>query len=369
MVTLTLDTRKSNKYPDIFLLKKLRKMILRREMRMFFFLGFLAIGSQTAAAQNEFSGWTAAKPQNLPAAKIEKNENALPSFSTRTVADVTKNLSLREETPETSAENYKTEIKNNKYDFRRAPAPGKHAFDLKNKPDHSSENLPFRTPSGEFDFKQTANDEPPDAPVKGEGFNWRGAFTQSFVFLGVQHGYAVLGQSKTRRSLKGKFWKDYVDSVKSLGGWDDGGRFFTNYVAHPMQGSLNGFIYVQNSPQARREQFSMSGRYWKTRMKAMLWTTAWSTQFEIGPISQASIGNVGEGGKQTWEDIVTTPTLGTAMLITEDAIDRYIIKAIERRTDNYYIMIFSRMLLNPTRIFANLLRLKLPWHRDRPREY
>ncbi len=200
----------------------------------------------------------------------------------------------------------------------------------------------------------------------GRGFNYRAAFTQSLLFLAVQHTYATT-QPKTREALKhGAFWKDYAQSVKNLRGWDDGGRFFTNYLAHPMQGAFTGHVYVQNSPQALREQFSMSPKYWQTRLKALLWTTAWSTQFEIGPISQASIGNVGLKGKQTWEDIIVTPTAGTAMLIGEDAIDRYIIKAIERGNSNFYVKVFARMLLNPTRNFSNLLRFREPWYRDRP---
>ncbi len=203
-----------------------------------------------------------------------------------------------------------------------------------------------------------------NAPPK-EGFQWRSAIQQSLFFLAVQHGYAFT-QSKTREALKGKFFKDYAKSVKSLKGWDDGGKFFTNYLAHPMQGSFTGFIYVQNDPKAKRLQFGKSGDYWRSRLKAFAWTTIWSTQFEIGPISQASIGNIGLKDKQTWEDIVVTPTLGTVMLITEDALDRYIIQRIERKTDNFYIRIFSRMLLNPTRFFANLVRLKAPWYRDRP---
>lgn len=283
--------------------------------------------------------------------------------------DETENdFNLKMEEIEFSEKDFRSKITDIKYNFRTTEA-NKMSSDFnarRNEISEISEKFRFQKPVSTFDLRKTPKDTPDES--KAEGFNWRGAFSQSLVFLGVQHGYAILGQAKTRRALKGKFWNDYVDSVKSLHGWADGGRFFTNYIAHPMQGSLNGFIYVQNSPQARREQFSMKSIYWRTRMKAMLWTTAWSTQFEIGPISQASIGNVGEKGKQTWEDIVTTPTLGTAMLITEDAIDQYLIKAIERRTDNYYVMIFSRMLLNPTRIFANLLRLKLPWYRDRPRE-
>ena len=167
--------------------------------------------------------------------------------------------------------------------------------------------------------------------------------------------------------MKGKFWKDYVQSVKNLHGWDDGGRFFTNYVAHPLQGSFSGFIYVQNDPKARRQQFGSSGDYWRGRLKAMAWSAAWSTQFELGPISQASIGNVGLKGKQTWGDIVVTPTVGTAMLVGEDAIDRFVMRRLERASNNLYIKIFVRMLLNPTRNFANLLRFKPPWYRDRPR--
>ena len=232
----------------------------------------------------------------------------------------------------------------------------------------NAEELPFRSSSANaHPFADTKNELLSDdaADIKTEGFHWRAAIGQSLMFLAIQHGYAFT-QPKTREALKGNFLKDYANSVKSLHGWDDGGRFFTNYIAHPMQGSMTGFIYVQNDPQAIKQQFGASGDYWKSRMKAMLWSAAWSTQFEIGPLSQASIGNVGLKGKQTWEDIVTTPTLGTAMLIGEDAIDRFIMQRIERQTDNFYVKVFSRMLLSPTRVFANLLRFKEPWHRDRP---
>lgn len=210
------------------------------------------------------------------------------------------------------------------------------------------------------------DDPAKDQGSKGEGFRWRSAISQSLMFLGIQHGFALVTQSKTRQAMRGKFWNDYGSSVKSLNGWGDGGRFFTNYIAHPLQGSFTGFIYVQNDPNALKQQFGSSGKYWRSRLKALAWSTAWSTQFEIGPVSQASIGNVGLKGKQTWGDVVVTPTVGTAMLVTEDAIDRFIIKRIERSTSNFYIRIFSRMFLSPTRTVANLFRFKEPWYRDRP---
>jgi len=217
--------------------------------------------------------------------------------------------------------------------------------------------------------KDSSDDSQPSDTQNGkhaEGFRWRPALQQAFLFLAVQHGYAMT-QPKTREALKGKFFRDYVKSVKSLHGWEDGGRFFTNYIAHPMQGSFLGFIQIQNDPKGIKQRFGSSGDYWRSRMKAIAWSAAWSTQFEIGPISQASIGNVGLKGKQTYIDIVITPTLGTAMLVAEDALDRFVIERIERTTNNYYLTIFSRMLLNPTRTVANLIRFKLPWYRDRPR--
>ncbi len=149
---------------------------------------------------------------------------------------------------------------------------------------------------------------------RNRGFDWSTAIKQSMVFLAVQHGYAMT-QQKTRHDLKGAFFKDYSRSVKSLNGWEDGGRFFTNYIAHPMQGSLLGFIQIQNDPKGMNLSFDNSKTYWRSRLKALAWSAAWSTQFEIGPVSQASIGNVGLHGKQTYVDLVVTPVGGFAWMI------------------------------------------------------
>ncbi|HVI72062.1 MAG TPA: hypothetical protein VM656_11300, partial [Pyrinomonadaceae bacterium] len=197
-----------------------------------------------------------------------------------------------------------------------------------------------------------------------QSFHWLTALKQSLLFLGVQHGYAMT-QPKTRRDLKGPFFKDYVRSVKSLHGWEDGGRFFTNYVAHPLQGSLLGFIQIQNDPRGMNLPYDNSKAYWRSRLKALAWSAAWSTQFEIGPVSQASIGNVGLHGKQTYVDLVVTPIGGFGLLIIEDLVDKNIIQMIERRNSGrFYIKVATRTLLNPSRSVANLLRWKAPWYRD-----
>ena len=197
-----------------------------------------------------------------------------------------------------------------------------------------------------------------------QSFHWSTAIKQSLLFVGVQHGYA-LTQPKTRRDLNGPFLKDYIRSVKSLHGWEDGGRFFTNYVAHPMQGSLLGFIQIQNDPKGMNLSYDNSHAYWRSRLKALAWSAAWSTQFEIGPVSQAAIGNVGLHGKQTYVDLVVTPIGGFGLLVLEDFVDKHIIHMIERHNSgNFYIKVTSRVFLNPTRSVANLLRFKTPWYRD-----
>jgi hypothetical protein len=197
------------------------------------------------------------------------------------------------------------------------------------------------------------------------GFQWRSALLQSGAFLGIQHGFRLATEPGTREGLKGPFWRDYRDSVTSLGGWSDGDPFLVNFVGHPMEGAVAGFIQVQNDPQYRRAQFGASD-YWRSRVRAMGFAALYSTQFELGPISEASIGNVQKGPPRSGGivDLVVTPTCGTGWLIAEDALDRYLVRRIESWTDSPWVKLIARSSLNPSRTFANVLRLKKPWYRD-----
>ena len=360
---------------------------IRKSPAFLLLLSGLAIFSPAVCAQNkipahavsaelhsQFSPTESDAKAGLLSEKIRMGETADPPKTFRNAVGDQKNLygtnnavkTIRGMSARFDA-NHQTEINDFAYRFRSTGARERQ-LEFKNSADAENKSLSFRlstVKSSSFDDPKKAASLDDSINAKAENFQWRSAIGQSLMFLAVQHGYA-LTQPKTREAMKGKFWKDYVQSAKSLGGWADGGRFFTNYIAHPMQGSLTGFIYVQNSPKERPLEFAESGAYWTSRLKAMAWTAVWSTQFEIGPVSQASIGNVGLKGKQTYIDIVVTPTIGTAMLIGEDAVDRLLIKRIERYSDSFYVRIFSRMLLNPTRNFSNLLRFKAPWYRDRP---
>ncbi len=202
-------------------------------------------------------------------------------------------------------------------------------------------------------------------PASQAGTDWTAALHQSARFLFIQHAVRIGTQKKTRRSLRGPFFRDYVDSLRGFSGWDDGDSFLTNYVGHPMQGSISGYFQVHNHPRERLLEFSSHSSYWKSRFKAMAFNAAYSTNYELSPIGEAAIGNVGlRPGTKGAVDLVITPTLGFAWMVGEDAIDAKIIAPLERRLRNPGSRRLLRTALNPTRTFANFLRGVAPWHRD-----
>jgi hypothetical protein len=207
--------------------------------------------------------------------------------------------------------------------------------------------------------------EPRAQPPEPRAFQWREAVDQSFLFLSVQHGLRLL-QPKTRRELSGPFWADYAASVRGIHGWGDGDGPITNSILHPGEGAISSFIFIQNSPGARHIEFDAHDpAYWRSRLKAMAFAAAYSTQFEIGLYSEATLGNVGKNrGTSGYVDFVMTPVGGFAFTVIEDAVDRKLIQKLERRQSSLARKRLYRVILNPERSIANLLRFKTPWYRD-----
>jgi hypothetical protein len=202
------------------------------------------------------------------------------------------------------------------------------------------------------------------------GFGWDGAVRQSLLFTGIMHGFRLATEPGTRAELRGPFFKDYFRAVRNLRGWGDGDPFLVNYIGHPMQGAVSGNIQIQNDPKGIEQEFGLRKSYWQSRFKAMGWAALVSTQFELGLISEASLGNVGLKPTEKsqhpmgWVDLVTTPTAGTGWLVMEDMLDRFIVQRIENKFSNRVARGLVRSFLNPSRSFANLMRFKYPWRRD-----
>lgn len=204
---------------------------------------------------------------------------------------------------------------------------------------------------------------PQPVPQTPAGFHWDEALREYAVCLSFEHSMRLF-QEKTRAELGGPFWADYSKSAKDLGGWWDGDSLFTNYVAHPVQGAVTGWVQIHNDSAGRYAQFGANGAYWRSRGKALAAAAIYSAQFELGPLSEASIGNVGlKPGTMAFVDLVMTPVGGLGMIVIEDALDRFVIEKAESRLSPNLARIM-RTFLNPNRSIANIIRLQVPWHRD-----
>jgi hypothetical protein len=206
--------------------------------------------------------------------------------------------------------------------------------------------------------------------VEASGFQWGAAIRQSLRFLAVQHAFRLATEEGTRAELKGPFFKDYFATLRRVRGWHDGDPFIVNYVGHPMMGAVSGYIQVQNDPRGRKQEVGFNKEYFKSRLKAFGWSALYSTQFELGPLGEAAIGNIGIRPTKKWDypmayvDLVVTPVMGTVWLIGEDALDKYVVRPIENRVRNQTVRLLVRSFLNPSRTMANVLRSKWPWYRD-----
>jgi hypothetical protein len=209
-----------------------------------------------------------------------------------------------------------------------------------------------------------APDLAPQIELKPRGIDWTGTATQSFFFLSIQHSVRLV-QKKTRRELKGKFFDEWANAVSGLNGWGDGDSILTNYVGHPMMGAISGWVLIQNDPNGIGKEFDVRDMsYWNSRLRAMGWAAIYSTQFELGPVSEATIGHVGKvRGTAGAVDLVMTPVGGMGWIVAEDAVDKHLIMKLEDGSSDG-MKRFVRIIFNPNRSVANVLRLKKPWWRD-----
>jgi hypothetical protein len=197
------------------------------------------------------------------------------------------------------------------------------------------------------------------------GIHWTPVVSQAGMLFAISQGFRLGTQSDTRQALKGPYFKDYFESLKGLGGWGDDDPPIANYVAHPIQGSTCTWLVVHNDPKGAPLGFEMSRPYWVSRFKGLGFSAAYSTFYELSPVGDAAVGNLGmRRDYKGMVDLVITPTVGLGWHLTEDMLDRYVIQWVESKTGNFVVNALLRTWLNPTRGFANILRFKRPWERD-----
>jgi len=258
------------------------------------------------------------------------------------------------------------------------------------------QSAPSVYPSFDSSSKQNltpAVSHPPMA-LPSDKLQWRPAIIQTTELVIFQHAFRAAFDPSLRYLIAHKpFWHDYGVSLTDyhMDHWSDGDSFVVNDVGHPLNGAVYGRVFLQNYPRS----FVQIGRhngYWTTRLQSFVWMMLWSAEFEVGPLSETSIGNQGgfyysNGcgtspaclttppysagvGKHTgvggitnntgWTDFIMTPVVGLGWLVGEDAIDRYLVTPIAR---NHRILggRVLRTALEPSRSFAALFAGKFPW--------
>lgn len=205
-------------------------------------------------------------------------------------------------------------------------------------------------------------DGPPEpSPTRA---TWKGAIADSFRLLMLEHIGRIAFQSKTRRELGGPFFRDYIRSAKIPDTWEDGDPWYVNYLGHPVHGGAAGFIWLDHEDGAHDPALGFSREYWTSRGRAVAWAAAYSVQFEFGPLSEASIGNVGlRPGTTGWVDHIVTPAGALGFIVAEDAIDRYVITLVESWTGNRLVRAIVRTIFNPSRAMSNVAQGRSLWHR------
>lgn len=246
--------------------------------------------------------------------------------------------------------------------------------------------LPSTGPSADSDGSAFISSQ---SRTKPERFHWGRALLESFTFLAVEQAYVVHEDYRWVVVENGvpfnHYWRDYKQSLSSWihSGWNDGDPLMYGYLGHPIQGAMTEYIQIQNDPRGRDLEFSNTKEYWHSRFRAFLWNAVYSTQWNIGPLSEFTVEKYGTQARPGWNqdgswpcthhpcltgagqiDLVMTPIGGTAWVLGEDLLDKKIVRRVEGATQNHFLIDFTRCALNPIRGGANILHGKPPWYRS-----
>ena len=231
--------------------------------------------------------------------------------------------------------------------------------------------------------------------TKPQGFHWGRALLESFMLLSIEQAYVVhddwrwVGGFSSENGVPfNHYWRDYKQSLSTWihSSWNDGDPNMYGYVGHPIQGLAASYIFLQNDPKSTGVEFSKTKAYWHSRLKASLWNAVYSTQWNIGPLSEATVEKYGTHWRPPWNqdgswpctikncytgmgqiDLVMTPVGGFGWLIGEDFLDRFVTKRVESATQNRFLIDTTRCGIDPVRVGTNILHGKRPWYRTRDR--
>jgi hypothetical protein len=200
------------------------------------------------------------------------------------------------------------------------------------------------------------------------------------LLVGVEHGFRLATEAKTRRELDGQFFSDWAKIIGNTqwNRWSDGDKWFTSYIAHPANGAVAAWIYRQNDTRARYlEQDFHNPAYRNALLRSFAVATVAAVLWKIGPVSEATIGHVGlyptvnkwglpirDGNRSGLNDYVTNEAVGIPLMVCEDWLDKHVARPLEEHIHSPARINAIRIVTSPTRSFANLMAFHRPWFRE-----
>ncbi len=230
-------------------------------------------------------------------------------------------------------------------------------------------------PSGSRTHVQL-KDCPFDESRAGEcRMHWKPMLIESAVFNAFENaGNLYTGFWYRYETMHGHWWQRYVASAAQWrwDRWSDDNPAMDDYVGHPIMGAITDSIWIQNDPQGMTLEFANERAYWRSRFRAVAWSTFYSFEWKLGPLGEASVGHNGDHyfydkgvltNETGWVELVTTPVGGLAWTVAEDYLDKHVVRSLEEKSRNPLLLTVYQFL-TPAREFANILRFRPPWFRD-----
>ena len=214
-----------------------------------------------------------------------------------------------------------------------------------------------------------------DTHAKECRVHWGQLLISSSVYMAFENGGNLYtGYWYRYETTHGKWWDRYVASVEGWrwDSWPDNNPMLDDYVGHPMMGAITSSLWEQNDPKGMTLEFGNNWPYWRSRLRALGFSTVYSFAWKLGPFGEAAIGHNGDHyffdqgvvtNETGWVELVTTPVGGFGWNVAEDWLDKHAVRSLEEKNQNPFLLTVYQFI-TPAKGFANILRFRPPWYRD-----
>jgi Lipid A 3-O-deacylase (PagL) len=205
--------------------------------------------------------------------------------------------------------------------------------------------------------------------------HWHQLIIEASLYNAFQDmGNLYTGYWYRYETTHGKWWDRYIASADEWrwDRWKDDNPFLDDYIGHPMMGSITNYMWIQNDPKGMTVEQANNWIYWRSRLRALAFSTAFSFWWKLGPTGEAGVGHNGDHyfvdkgvltNETGWVELVTTPVGGLAWTLGEDALDKHVFRKIAAKPHRPVTLLLASFL-TPSRATANIFRFRPPWYRD-----